>query len=228
MATPLKRKSDWHYDYLPRLAIYRDDVEALHSLLVGRFRKVDLTAMEYELSVPADMDRLGGRPFHRLSLRGSGLGDGYSGWLSINLYPKYAQLVIDDDQSPELLGLQQAARAILQRRLRWTGRLINLSSWALIPAGIVGAIRLAGVWRPEQPLSLVLSSTLFVFGLVLTVAAIWLRITSHTTIYSMPYADRSSWWDRNGESVLAQSAAAIFGGLVVLAITWAFGLLKLG
>jgi hypothetical protein len=34
---PLKRKSEWRYDHLPRIAIYQDDVQSLFDLFSPGF-----------------------------------------------------------------------------------------------------------------------------------------------------------------------------------------------
>lgn len=226
---PLKRKSEWRYDHLPRLAIYQDDVQSLFDLFTARFRKVDLSAGEYELPDVASLADLGQKPLHAFSIRGSGLGGGYGGDASVTIDPRYVQIWVSDDQDVELLGIAQAARVILIRRVRRVSHLIVLAliigpflPWT---AEIIAVS--AGLLRLDIVQSLTVTILMIAFGAALLVTGVRLRRTSHGTLYAYPSSSRRTWWDRNGDSVVSGMVAALVGGLILLAIELALGVLRL-
>lgn len=226
---PLKRKSEWRYDHLPRIAIYQDDVQSLFDLFSPRFRKVDLTAGEYKLADVESLGQIGRKPLHDFSIRGDGLGGGYGSWAAVTIAPMYVQIVVGDDQDVELLGIASAAREILMRRVRRITHLIISSTpvvaWVPVIVMIVlartGALKLDKVQEPS--LYLVLLAIAVAFSMM----AWRLRRTSHGTLYPFPSSSTQSWWDRNRDTVTSGLLAAVIGGLVLLALELALGVLQL-
>jgi len=211
---PLKRKSESRYDHLPRIAIYQDDVQSLFDLFSPRFRKVDLTAGEYKLADVGSLGQIGRKPLHDFSIRGDGLGGGYGSYAAVTIAPMYVQIVVSDDQDVELLGIASAAREILMRRVR---RITHLT----VVLDRTGALKLDRV----QAVSLYL--VLLGIAATFSIMAWWLRRTSHGTLYPFPSSSTQSWWDRNRDAVTSGLLAAVIGGLVLLALELALGVLQL-
>lgn len=228
---PLRRKSEWRYDHLPRLAIYQDDVQALVDLFSGRFETIDLTAADYKLRDVASLRQLGTKPLHRFSIRGNGLGGGFGDWASVTIAPMYVQIVVSDDQNVELLGLASAAREILMRRVhRVAGAVIYAAPAVAMTVLVIGTILSAtvaaglGIDRGQR-LGLILIP-LAIAVLVFAIAG-RLRLRSHGTLYPYPSTSTESWWDRNRDAVVTQLLAALLGGLALLALELALGVLHL-
>lgn len=225
----LKRKSEWRYDHLPRLTIYQDDVQSLYDLFSARFRKIDLSAGGYQLTDVASLGRIGRKPLHKFSIRGDDLGGEFlGGWAAVTIAPMYVQIVVSDDQDVELLGIASAARGILMRRVQRIAHPIIVAAPVLAWGPFIIAIALAtarlGLDKTQWTSVILIALAMAV---VVTVVAGQLRIRSHGTLYPFPSTSTQSWWDRNRDAVVTQLLAALIGGLVLLAIELALGVLRL-
>jgi hypothetical protein len=226
---PLRRKSQWRYDHLPRIAIYQDDVQSLFDLFSPRFRAVDLSAGEFKLSDVASLGQIGRKPLHNFSIRGDGLGGGYGRWAAVTIAPMYVQIVVSDDQDVELLGIASAAREILMRRVRRIAHLIILSAPVVVwvPAIVVAVLTRTGALRLEKAQDLSVNLLSLAFAAAVCTVAWRLRYKSHGTLYPFPSSSTQSWWDRNRDAVVTGLLAAVIGGLVLLALELALGVLRL-
>lgn len=228
---PLKRKSEWRYDHLPRLAIYQDDVQALFDLFTSRFGNVDMTAGRYQLPDVASLSQFGRKPLHDFSVRGDLLGGAYGGWAAVTIAPMYVQIVVSDDQNVELLGIALAARTILTARTRriqhflisWAPTLVGVALIGLLVGAIVQTV--TGEKPPQQVSALLLLSAVLL--LVLSLIALRLRRGTHGTLYPFASSSQQSWWDRNRDPVMTGLIGAVIAGLILLAVELALGVLRL-
>jgi hypothetical protein len=141
----------------------------------------------------------------------------------------YVQIMVSDDQDVELLGIASAAREILMRRVRRITHLIISSTpvVAWIPVILMVVLDRTDALKLDRVQAASLYLVLLGMAATFSIMAWRLRRTSHGTLYPFPSSSTQSWWDRNRDAVTSGLLAAVIGGLVLLALELALGVLQL-